>query len=643
MRPKRNPVPRARDAWVWLGGLALLGFVAAGVIAAATVLWENIDIRQLAPQLAAPPPPLPDPEPPRAAARDTRHFDAVVFRSARNRAYFPDPSYYGTALASWRRLLEGSGGTVREVSDANGLERLSQSDLLVLVEAPCLSEEELAAVRSHLLDGGGVVANWAVGVRDRDCAWKGWQSVAVLTGAEDVRELPVREGLYLTVPEDVALSPGFDPGTRIELRPDPSLALRMPGPSVYWSDWAMNPEPDETGGGADVAAVATRSPFGGRIAWFGLRLRQGATPRDSARLARLVENGVAWAAGVPSAAPTPWPEARRAALMFTLDVEAEARNALYAADFLRARGIPGSFYAVSQLVLGDRELAEALTGVGEVGSQTSDHTPLAGLTGQDQRFRLQRASSEIEDWTGVAPVGLRPPEETFDVNTLAAWHGAGGTYLVASNEARSASPEVHRVGNDVLILLPRILKDDYNIIVQDRVLRSSSLREALLSGTEKIRAIGGLAIVAGHTQIIREGPRVEALAALADTALAEEDWWITHGSEVADWWAARAATTVDFEATADEAGGTGGALVSDLVVRAPVDRDVAGLWVDVVLPEAPEDLIPVVEGRSVAFEATDWGMRVPVGSLERGESRRIAFVVLDDGSGRGGASSAPDR
>lgn len=456
--------------------------------------------------------------------------------------------------------------------------------------------------------------------------------MAALTGAEDVRELPAREGLYLTVPAGLALSPGLDPGTRVELRPDPSLALRMAGPSVYWSDWAMNPEPDETGGGADVAAVATRSPYGGRISWFGLRLRQGATPRDSARLARLVENGVTWAAGLPSAAPTPWPEARRAALMFTLDVEAEPRNALFTADVLRARDVPGSFYAVSQLVLEDAQLADALTSAGEVGSQTSDHTPLAGLTGQDQRVRLRRAASEIEGWTGIAPAGLRPPEETFDVNTLVAWERAGGTYLVASNEARSASPEIHAVDDVDLVLLPRILRDDYNIIVQDRVLRASRFGEALRAGTDKIRAIGGLAIVAGHTQIMREGPRIEALAALVDSALAEGDWWITHGSDVADWWAARAATTLAFDDVADEAGATDGS-VSDLVVTAPADRGISGLWVDVVLPEAPPGLIPVVDGRSVGFESTDWGMRVPVGDLEGGASRRIGFLVLDEGSG----------
>jgi peptidoglycan/xylan/chitin deacetylase (PgdA/CDA1 family) len=606
----------------------MLGILGGGITAVAIVLWQNIDIRQVAPQLAAPALPVPLPESAADAAREGRTFDAVVFSSPRNQAYFPDPTYYRAALASWSALIQNTGGNVREVADAEGLSTLREQDLLVLAEAPCLATDEVAAVHAHLQNGGGVIANWAVGVRDADCEWTGWQTIMDLTGAEDVRELPTREGLFLTVPGGVALSPGFDPGTRIELRPDPSLALRLPGPRVYWSDWALNPQPDESGGGAAVAAVATYSALGGRITWFGHRLDQAATPADSARLSRLVQNGVAWAASVPTTAPAAWPGAQQAALVFTLDVEEQPQNALSVAAFLRERELPGTFYVVSQLLLEDPEMARALIDAGEVGSQTSDHTPLQGLTAQDQRVRLRRTSSEIEEWTGVAPTGLRPPEETFDPNTLDAWQRAGGTYLLATNESRSASPELHRVGDGTQVLLPRLLKDDYNIIVQDRVLRGTSLGQALLEGTRKMRAIGGLAIVAGHTQIMRDGSRIEALGTVADSALAQGDWWIARASDVADWWIARGATTVRFEPTSE---GSSPAPVADIVVTAPLDRGVENLWIDVVIPSPPDGLIPLVEGRSVDYEQTDWGMRVPVGDLSAGATRRITYLVLEDG------------
>ena len=289
----------------------------------------------------------------------------------------------------------------------------------------------------------------------------------------------------------------------------------------------------------------------------------------------------------------------------------------------------GTFYVVSQLVLEDRELAQALASAGEVGSQTSDHTPLTGLTGQDQLFRLQRAWNEVREWSGVAPAGLRPPEETFDRNTLEAWQRAGGSYMLGSNEARSASPEIHVVGEEPVVLLPRILKDDYNVIVQDRVLRAASLGEAFMSGLQKMRAIGGLAVIAGHTQIMREGPRLEALAAVADSALAQGDWWITNGADIAAWWSARAETSVAFAAPHD-ATAAHRAGVSDIVVNASAVRAAEDLWVDVVLPDATQGLVPLVGGRAVDFQETDWGLRVPVGSLTEGDTVRITFLVLED-------------
>ena len=54
-------------------------------------------------------------------------------------------------------------------------------------------------------------------------------------------------------------------GITSQLRPDPSLALRMSGERVYWSDWALNPAPDADGAGADVAVVTRATPAGGRL------------------------------------------------------------------------------------------------------------------------------------------------------------------------------------------------------------------------------------------------------------------------------------------------------------------------------------------------------------------------------------------
>lgn len=638
MRPRRDPVPRARDAWVWLGGLALLGILGGGVTAAAVLLWESIDIRQLAPRLAAPQPPAPPPTAPSPGTHPEIGFSAVVFDSERNRAFFPDAAYQPRELAAWTALLEDAGGVVRRARDGDALHDVAAHEVLVLVEAPCLSDGEIAAVRAHLRRGGSVVANWALGARDGSCAWRGWQTVAEVTGAEDVREIPARSGLFLAVPAGIPLSPGFDPGTRIELAPDPSIALRTSGPRAYWSDWSLNPAPDESGGAADAAAVATRTSQGGRVAWFGLRLGQGASPADGSRLRQLFVNGILWAAGTPVAAPAPWPDGRRAAAVFSVDVEDDARNALGVADLLRERRLPGTFYVVTGAVQGDSALAAGLARAGEVGSQTSDHMPVAGLTARDQAGRLQRSRAEVEAWVGRPAAGIHPPEESFDALTLTAWAAAGGRYILATNDARSAAPELHRTPEGPVVLLPRLLKDDYNIVVQDRVLRATGLAQAMHAGVRKVRAIGGLAIVATHTQIMRPGPRLEALASVMDSVRAQGDWWVASGGDVADWWLARSEARVRFASLEDGAGVTptlvsrtsGTAAVAEILVEGSPRRNLDGLWIDVVLPTGPEGVYPLLDGRPIDFVVTEWGVRIPIEELGAGVTRRISLVLEDE-------------
>lgn len=630
MRPERDLVPRAKEAWLWLSGLLLLGVLGAGATAAAVLLWENIDIRQLTPELAEVVGPPPEPDMPTPPAIATFPFDAVLFVSSRNQEFLPDTTLYGSELDRWRHLVADVGGRVRLAESVQDLRALSATDLLLMPEAPCLTAGELAAVGRHVGTGGSLVTNWAIGARDGNCNWRGWETLLDLTGADNVRELPPRQALYLTVPGGLSLSPGVDPGTRVELRSDRSLALRLPGPHVYWSDWALNPEPDSAGIGADAAMSTTTRDTGGRVAWFGLRLGQAATPRDSMLVQRVVQNGVLWAAGVPIVAPSPWPEAARAALVFTVDVEMEHRNALGVAEVLAAEGLTASFFAVSQIVEGDRELAEALTRVGEVGTQTVDHTPIAGLTPQDQAIRLQRAADEIERWTGTAPAGLHPPEEAHDSVSLAAWKRAGGRYILGGTEARSGSPELHTVSGGSMVVLPRVIEDDYGVFVQDGALMAERLSEAYVMGAQKMRAIGGLAVIAGHTQIMSRGTRLDAFRVVADSARSQNDWWITRADHVADWWSARGEVRLSWSepAVLPALDGIGVSGLPDLLVHGP-SAEMRGLWIDVVMPES-DRLVPLVDGETVEYNTTDWGLQVPVGILRPGEPRRIVFVRVED-------------
>jgi peptidoglycan/xylan/chitin deacetylase (PgdA/CDA1 family) len=617
----------------------VLGFVGAGAVAAAVTLWENVDVRELSPGFVATPPPPPLARPAVRPAYGPTPFPAVVYWSEASARYYLDPSFYPESLERWWSLVEDVGGRAQLAYSVATLDTLSADQVLVLAEALCLSDRELDAVERHLQRGGGVVANWSMGARDGACGWRGWGPVADLTGAEDVRELQERRALHVTVPGGHALSPGLDPGTRLQLRGDRSPALRMGGSRVFWSDWALNPAPDESGGGADAAAAVRRTPSGGRVAWFGMRLGQAATPEDARLLRMVVRNGILWAAGLPTAAPAAWPQGNRAAMLHSVDVESLPENAWAVADVLQEADVPATYFAVTSLVQEDLALGQRLLRSGEVASQTTDHAPVAGRTAQEQFLRLGRSWLDSEDWTGEAPVGLHPPEETFDAFTLEGWARAGGRYLLAVNGARSASPEVHETRAGPIVVLPRLMKDDYNVFVQESAIRSQRLADAYLEGAAKLRSLGGLAVISGRTQILNSAERRAALVEVADTARAEGDWWLAEGRDLADWWLARQRLRLRF-VTGDNDNVQGYRGVSPtgvptlIVELAASGLSLDGLWVDVTLPRGTEGVVPWVAGRPSDFASTPWGMRIPVGHLEAGQPRRISFVRMESAADR---------
>lgn len=623
---------------MWLGSLLALGLLAAGVVGAAALLWEHVDIRQIAPELAEGPPSPPTPVLLAPAARPAGEFSVALLRTPPNRDVHPDATWHSRALDRWRSVVEGIGGRVRQL-EARDLDQLAPDELLLAPEATCLTPGQIRTVERHLAGGGGVVANGAFGARDGACTWVGWQAVSRLAASPDIREIPAREDLYLTLPDGVPLAAGLPPGTRIGLRGDPVLARGDTGARAFWSDWAMNPAPET--GGPDGAAVALRTPGGGRVAWFGFRLGQAATPADALLLRRVVENGILWAAARPQAGVAAWPTGHRAALVPVVEVESEPRNALEVARVLGEEQVPGTFFVVSGLVSDDGELASALSAVGEIAAQTVDHSPLQGRTLRDQMATLRRTRREVAGWAGTPPTGLRPPEEGFDPWTISAWAGEGGRYLVALNEARSASPELHVQNGDTAVVIPRLVKDDYNVVVQEASVRSTRLTEAWTAGLEKIGALGGVAVVAGHTQILRSPGRLEAWRQALRSATEAGDWWLATGSQVDRWWRDRARIRVRWVGqgggappsgagtpasgpSRGEAAGDTLRLEVELMGGEPVD---AAVWIDVVLPGHAGQVEPWVDDEPVVSVATPHGLRLPVGALVPGEPRTVRLVT----------------
>ncbi|MDX1579600.1 MAG: polysaccharide deacetylase family protein, partial [Gemmatimonadota bacterium] len=472
----------------------------------------------------------------------------------------------------------------------------------------------------HLRNGGGAVANWAVGARDGGCRCRGWDTLRDFSGALDVVEYQAGDELFLTIPGSLPVSAGLPPGARIEFYADSHLGLLLPRAHAYWSDWALN---SLSSGGeaaaADGALALNATLGGGRAVWFGFRPSAAVRPLDQDRVRRLVRNALQWAAGLPSAGVSAWPEGRKAGLIIAEDTENGFANAASLARLLREHELPGTFYAVSEMALEHPELADSLVAAGEIGSHTADHVPTIGLPLDEQEIRLSRSLRELEAWSGAPVQGLRPPEERFDEATLRAWlrvADEGTPYLAGVNGARSAAPEIYRYPEGVIVMLPRLMKDDYNVVVQEGTRAPDRVLAAYLEGMDKLGALGGLAFIGLHTQVAGTPGQIGIVGSVLDSVVAQRDrWWVATGSDLARWWLDRDAMRLSLERDGEDL---------RLLLTAPSGSAAREVWLEVALPAG--ERIPFEAERQLPYARTDWGIRVPVRPLTAGERREIRLV-----------------
>ena len=473
------------------------------------------------------------------AARLPEPVRVTLVRDPASVAYYDDTTAYDRELARWREELEATGATVT-VRAPSAL--VSTREPLIVPAAPCLSADTRRAITDAATSGRGVALTWMTGTRDGGCRAVGWGFLADVTGAGRIDTMPSGVDTYVVPGAATPLGIALPPGARLSLMRANHVALRTSRRDVRYADEFLNPAGADTL--LDAAVARGVRP---RVAYVGFTLGtvvDNAWNRGLARL--LVRNVAAHVAGVPLAAPDAWPGGHEAAAVIAQDVEDQFVNASATLDTLRALRVPATFYVVSSLARQHDDLTRDLARYGELGTHTSDHRRLGGAPAADQLRRLQLTQSELRELAGSAVAGLRPPEEQFDLATMEAWRAAGGRYVFAANNGRSASPELVRVDGSPMVLMARAGNDDYLTVQRAGGSDPARLAADQLEAWAKVRDLGGLFIMSYHSNMLARKPTVAAIGHIARGLRADTLGWLTTGDSVAQWWLARHAvrTTV---------------------------------------------------------------------------------------------------
>lgn len=462
---------------------------------------------------------------------------AAVWADPRN-APQRAPGAYDAEVGRWRAWLARAGAQVVAPE---------QAEVVVMPYAACLGLAERQRVAALLRAGRGIVTTGMLGARTENCHPLPDTLLHALLGRGGAGIAPVPRAsgasLYGVVLGETALSAGLPPGSRFEVRSADQVTFRDPGRAVFWSDFFRKPV--RPGGAQHFDAAMVRARVGpGRVAAFGFGMTH-VVPGWSEEVARrLAANAVRWAAGKPVVQMAAWPQGKRAAAVVAQDVEADYRNAVGAVEILERERIPATFFVMGRLASRERRTTARLRDYGEIASHTYDHRALDQRVGDDLVNSLRRSKENAEELSGRPVLGLRPPAERFNMETLRAWAGVGGTYVFAANNVRAAGPELVPLGADTLVLLARVVGDDFHVLERAGVRDRGTMSKDLLRELDEVIAQHGLYMFSYHSQLFARPDLRPVLQSLAEALHATPQVWVAPAGDVAAWWRARAAVRI---------------------------------------------------------------------------------------------------
>jgi hypothetical protein len=442
---------------------------------------------------------------------------------------------YELRLRAWSEALSGLGVPHEVVRERALGSELRGATALVLPGAACLGEGEREAVRAFLKRGRGVVATGAVGSRDADCSWRGWDFLEELTGGEHAESAAPPGAVYAAFRGDGFSQAALPAGYRLELPFQQLVTMHSPHPAAHAADWRLRPLDTDR---AEVSALVTHGTSGtGRVVWLGFD-ESGVGRREPPQL--LLESYLAtsalWASRQPIATVATWPARRPAAATVVVVAGHDDRRLAALSGVLREGRVPATY------VFDDAKPRFGEGWRGDIATTGGPGEPFAGQPLVRQRDRLSEARRLLAaSVPGGRLTGLMPAAGATDAATIHAAAAEGLAYTLGELTSLRATPERVEVGSPLLSVLPgtpvvrffQVASDD-----QEALASTGDPGAYWTAELDRIVELGGLYPLTLHADLAGSAELLDGVRAVLSEA-SRRGAWIASAADVAQWWNAR--------------------------------------------------------------------------------------------------------
>lgn len=457
------------------------------------------------------------------------------------------PEYYYDLPAQWELALKESGiqyHIIRDEDLAGGVP--PGSNVLVLPMVSCLSDSMRASIRKFIGSGGGVVASGALGSRDENGKWLGFDFLEEVTRLQHATiELPA-ERSYATFRGDEYFSQLLPPGFRLELPRQEVTSGILPTADSYLSDYRLNPV-TSNGGKTAVSLHGIRG--NGRYVWFGFsETLPGRPASDRKYLDHFMTTSVRWAAKQPVAVLGSWPGKNKAAALVMEDIEGDVQDARGTIQMLKSENVPATFFLRAADAKAASPLIQQMTSLGEVATSGDTGEPFAEDSRLRQLERLNLSQSALQQYTTTPIVGFNPPNGLYDAATVTSLRDAGYTYYLDNNELTSAVPEVvESIASAMFplkkVYLARISRtgvDDIEAVADYKgpTPWADDMADVFLSDFQRIYKLGGVYTLSFTNALLGSTDNLH-IPHKVIREIKKQPVWFTTAQRLAQWWAQR--------------------------------------------------------------------------------------------------------
>jgi hypothetical protein len=430
----------------------------------------------------------------------------------------PNPEALLDQWTSNLSVLLREAGTMAKLEDEDILTSSDSKKVIILPHADYLSDAQILALKDHLEEGGGLWITGGTGYRDQAGVVRGWKFLEeTLAGAIGTSRFNAGEAASFDLrfghPGTCKLPPGYK--LRLALTETPLFLGGGDKADIvaYWASDSYREIPSDSIP-RDAAMVARALPSGGRVFWTGAGVEQfHLDPVNRAKAITLIGEVVQWLEGNGIPAVEAWPEGRQVGVLVHGDVEDQFQSIRAITDVLKKQRIPSTFNVLTAEAVKHPEAMEAiLTTACELSIHGDNHAVFSGQAYELQASRIQNAAGFVALY-GPAPTAFRPPELTYDDNTLRAAQNKGFTTFLACNHPDRDYPlyePENRNAESALVMYPKSELDDYDLYGRLNIAGEEAKVHAMMDDFNRIRDVGGLYKINYHSQYIvnAEFPRV---------------------------------------------------------------------------------------------------------------------------------------